>query len=52
MAVPDRASVLLEMCDAYIKLNKPEQANEIMEQAMTEFQVITISSNYVNKKNL
>lgn len=39
MTVPDRASVFLELCDAYRLNNQPNEAASIMTQAMTEFQV-------------
>ena len=39
LSLPNRASVMLELCDAYIQMKKPDEANEIMERAMTEFQV-------------
>ncbi|KAK3857879.1 hypothetical protein Pcinc_020970 [Petrolisthes cinctipes] len=38
MTVPDRASVFLELCDAYRLNNQPNEAAAIMTQAMTEFQ--------------
>lgn len=41
MAVPDRASVFLELCEVYRLNNQPNEAATIMTQAMTEFQVTT-----------
>ncbi|XP_068223465.1 tetratricopeptide repeat protein 21B-like [Palaemon carinicauda] len=38
MTLPDRVSVFLELCDAYRLNNQPEEASNIMTQAMTEFQ--------------
>ncbi|XP_069186237.1 tetratricopeptide repeat protein 21B isoform X2 [Procambarus clarkii] len=38
MTIPDRVSVFLELCDAYRLNNQPNEAANIMTQAMTEFQ--------------
>ncbi|XP_071548285.1 tetratricopeptide repeat protein 21B-like [Panulirus ornatus] len=38
MTVPDRASVFLELCDAYRLNSQTNEAASIMTQAMTEFQ--------------
>ncbi|XP_027210397.1 tetratricopeptide repeat protein 21B-like isoform X1 [Penaeus vannamei] len=38
LTLPDRASVFLELCDAYRLNDQPNEAASIMTQAMTEFQ--------------
>ncbi|XP_050699357.1 tetratricopeptide repeat protein 21B-like [Eriocheir sinensis] len=38
MTVPDRAAVFLELCEVYRLNNQPNEAAQVMTQAMTEFQ--------------
>ena len=39
LSIPEKASIAMELCDAYLQNNQPEDAAATMAQAMQEFKV-------------